>query len=191
MGDLPEKADSSEKVRRYLLGRGISSQLIDHLLAVGLLYQDINNNCVFINRSKNYAEIRASNDKKTKTGKPYRFTWENGGFCWHMVLGKNPKVGYICESCIDAMSLAQICKEDAYYFSVGGAGQYKRIEKVLDLPLETWLAVNNHQSGDYCKEHFGGYLRELDEEYKTWNDALCNRSRIVAGNVSLFEFADS
>lgn len=45
----------------YLKSRGISNEVITMLIKEGLIYQDEHNNIVFINKEKNWGEIRGTN----------------------------------------------------------------------------------------------------------------------------------
>lgn len=57
---LPRKDKDNSRVCRYLLGRGVSRNIIDFFLDRDMLYQDIKKNCVFVSQAGDFACVRGT-----------------------------------------------------------------------------------------------------------------------------------
>ena len=121
--EFPAPASSYEQMFAYLMSRGIPAVTIQMLVDQGLLYQSADhNNCVFINREKDWAEIRGT----YTFGKPYHGIVSHArkdGFWWFRT-DRSAKICYVCEASIDAISLYELHKrqgrhESAYYIGIG------------------------------------------------------------------------
>ena len=143
---LPQKHMDNERVKKYLLGRGISGEIIDYCICHKMLYEEKRfHNAVFLGYDgeiPKYAAIRGTNTQK-------RFLSEAGGsnkaFCFCLCKG-NKKLN-VFESAIDAISYASIVFENGNedwtqetYLSLGGV--YKNNNNKLPAALENYL--NEH-----------------------------------------------
>lgn len=70
--ELPYIGSNNEQIITYLTGRGISNETVKMLISKGLLYQDENNNAVFVNSEFDWGEIR-----RTDTLADYKCVHEN------------------------------------------------------------------------------------------------------------------
>ena len=105
---LPRKAKNNFKVIDYLLSRGISKNIIDECINKGLIYQDVNDNVVFVgydNRNiARYAGIRATNSSRymhDSYGSNKTYSFKLKSIC-------NKKSVHIFESVIDLLSYATL-----------------------------------------------------------------------------------
>lgn len=140
---LPPKHTDNERVKKYLLGRGIAGEIIEYCIAEKLLYEESRyHNAVFIGydgENPKYAAIRGTNTKR-------RFLAEAGGsnkaFCFCLCKGKD-KLN-VFESAIDAMSYASMVLEGGEdwtqqtYLSLGGV--HKNNQNRLPIALEKYLS---------------------------------------------------
>ena len=160
--------------------RAIPKDIIDSLRNEDLLYQDVNNNLVFINYHKNCCEIRGTNTfaepfKQTRITQPDRF--------WYYMPRKNPEKIYITESAIDAVSLFELLnREPAIYASMHGVHNQKVINRIKDDGrFHVILAVDNDIMGTVCRG-MNADLESIVPEHKDWNQDLQMR---VNGRISV------
>jgi hypothetical protein len=141
---LPPKNGSTERVEKYLQGRGILPTVIAHCIEKEILYESADyHNAVFVGRDREgvprYASLRGTwNDFKLEASgsdKHYSFS---------IVENPNAKTVHIFEAAIDLMSFASLrilwgqdWKQDAM-LSLAGVFQTKR-EKVVPVALEQFL----------------------------------------------------
>lgn len=191
IGNVPPKfpkpvAGRYKNLFAYLRSRGISTETIQMLVNQKNMYQEESkNNIVFINRERDFAEIRGT----YTLGKPFHGIVTNSrhdGFWWFRT-SKNATKGYICEAAIDAISLYELHKiqgeqEDAYYISIAGVAKQPAIDRLKNSTLHIVLAVDNDNAGQQCRN------RNSDLEYvlpknKDWNEDLqtLNMNQGVAG----------
>lgn len=174
---LPEKADPPfSRVYAYLSNRGLPGDFISELFEAGILYQDIPyGNAVFITPEKDYYEARGT---LSNTEKPFRQCRKKKPNCfWYYTDNTLPKVAYICESAIDALSLFLLYKESdvsvpAVFVSIGGVANQQAISRIKSR-MPAVLAVDNDDAGYACRK------RNLDIPavvplLKDWNDDLRN-----------------
>lgn len=173
---LPEAAPMPFlEMRAYLGRRGIPPWLIDWLERTGLAYQDrVHNNIVFVNREKDYCELRGT---LPHAGKPFHGCRKTGpDRFWYMYRNtRRLDRAYVCEAAIDAISLYLIHSktgdaDSSLYVSIGGAFNQKAIRRVNGF-LPATLAVDNDRAGEECRK------RNPDLPYiipvnKDWNDDL-------------------
>ncbi|WP_026510570.1 toprim domain-containing protein [Butyrivibrio sp. LC3010] len=163
-------SNAARKVIDYLKNRGLDEPLILNLLKAGLLYQDDHSNAVFINRERTYAEIRGtqgtsfkSQRKPAGSDKFWYFNPPNSSVF--------PQECYICESCIDAMSLFTLLQKNAFYISIGGVGNKQAIDTIKQLPIKPILAVDNDIAGDNCRQQ-NADMAHIVPKFKDWNEDL-------------------
>ncbi len=138
---LPPAATTTARVERYLLGRGISPQVIRTCIRQGLLYESQPwHNCVFVGRDETgrarYAALRST------AGAPFKYEQAGSekrfGFCIPPMAADDNKSGDRCaknifildpcprvavfESAVDAMAEMTLCRDDTpkYRLSLGG-----------------------------------------------------------------------
>ncbi len=166
-----------KKVFAYLTrSRRLSPEVVNKLICKGLIYQDINGNAVFINHSQTYCEIRGTysdikyhRSLRLQGGVPY----------WSVGVGKgNICKAYICEGCIDAISLYELhssiraIKEPTIYCSIGGVSKQKAIDCIAGLKgASVILAVDNDPAGEKCRQSTPS-LAYILPQGKDWNDDL-------------------
>lgn len=167
---LPPPAKDYRRMLAYLTKtRHIPAYIIQPLIDNGLIYQaDKSNNAVFVNRQKDFAELRG-----TLTDLPYHgiVAGSRHDGCWAFTIAKNPEIAYICESAIDALSLATLTGEVAYYVSIAGASKQASIDRIKASGIKTIIATDNDEAGDACR------VRNKDCDTirpteKDWNEDL-------------------
>lgn len=167
---LPPPAKDYRRMLAYLTKtRHIPAYIIQPLIEQGLLYQaEKTNNVVFVNRKKDFAELRG-----TLTNKPYHGivagSRHNG--CWAFAIGKNLEIAYICESAIDALSLAALTGEVAYYVSIAGASKQPAIDRIKASGVKTIIATDNDEAGDACR-YRNKDCDTIKPTKKDWNEDL-------------------
>lgn len=159
----------------FLTGRGITVETIRILIGQNIMYQERkNNNIVFINAEKDFAELRGT----YTYGKPFHGIvpgCRHDGFWWFRT-SEDAAVGYICEASINAISLYELHRlqnkqRAAYYISIAGAAKQPAIDRLKHSKLNLVLAVDNDDAGQDCRD------RNPDLEYvlpinKDWNEDL-------------------
>lgn len=159
----------------FLTSRSIPAETIRMLIQKNIMYQEKkNNNIVFINAEKDFAELRGT----YTYGKPFHGIVANcrhDGFWWFRN-SKDATTAYICEAAIDAISLYELHKlqgaiKPAYYISIAGAAKQPAIDRLKHSKLHLVLAVDNDAAGQDCRN------RNPDLEYilptnKDWNEDL-------------------
>ena len=180
---LPPKNDSTERVERYLQGRGILPSVITHCIEKEVLYESADyHNAVFVGRDKDgvprYAALRGTwNDFKLEASgsdKHYSFS---------VVENPTAKTVHIFESAIDLMSFASLrilwgqdWKQDAM-LSLAGVFQTKR-EKVVPVALEQFLkdhpqihTLRLHLDNDKVgRSAAKGIVEGLADRYQVFDD---------------------
>lgn len=167
---LPLAATDYRRMMAYLTkSRRLPAQLVQSLIDKGLLYQAAEtNNAVFVSAKKDFAELRG-----TLTAKPYHGIAKGSRYdgVWAFRLGTDAESAYICESAIDALSLAAILKENAYYVSIAGAGKQAAIERIKKSRLTVIIATDNDQAGDDCRNR-NSDCKTIRPTAKDWNEDL-------------------
>lgn len=180
---LPPKNDSTERVERYLQGRGILPSVITHCIEKEVLYESADyHNAVFVGRDKDgvprYAALRSTwNDfKREASGSDKHHSFS-------IVENPNVKTVHIFESAIDLMSFASLrilwgqdWKQDAM-LSLAGVFQTKR-EKVVPVALEQFLkdhpqihTLRLHLDNDKVGRNAAkGIVEGLADRYKVFDD---------------------
>lgn len=145
------------------------------LLSQDAIYQEKKwNNIVFINREKDFAELRGT----CTYGKPFHGVAPNcrhDGFWWFRT-SRDARTAYIREAAIDAVSLYELHKlqkhpEDAYYISIAGVSKQAAIDRVKNSSLTPVLAVDNDGAGQKCRDR-NPELAYILPANKDWNEDL-------------------
>ena len=180
---LPPKNGSTERVEKYLQGRGILPSVIAHCIGKEILYESADyHNAVFVGRDREgvprYASLRGTwNDFKLEASgsdKHYSFS---------IVENPNAKTVHIFEAAIDLMSFASLrilwdqdWKQDAM-LSLAGVFQTKR-EKVVPVALEQFLkdhpqihTLRLHLDNDKVgRSAAKGIMEGLADRYQVFDD---------------------
>lgn len=98
---LPVKDNNNSRVFQYLLGRGISEEIINFFLDRDMLYQDIRKNCVFVSPMRDFACIRGTDKKRRFIKDCMGCNYESCFF----FKGDNADRLVMAESVIDVMSI--------------------------------------------------------------------------------------
>lgn len=141
--------------------RGIPAEMVRILIDDGLLYQEAGHaNAVFTDPAKTFAELRG-----TVPGKPFHRVMfsDPAAFWWFKPGGPEaiPKIAYICEGAIDAISLYLYlvsddanCAETGLYCSIAGVANQRRIDRIKSgmaaAGCPTVLAVDADNAGRLC-----------------------------------------
>ena len=167
---LPPPATDYRRMMAYLTqSRRLPAPLVQMLIDKRLLYQAANaNNAVFVSSKRDFAELRG-----TLTAKPYHGIAKGSRHdgAWAFRLGDTANVAYICESAVDAVSLAAILGESAYYVSIAGVAKQAAIDRVKKSQLTVVIATDNDQAGDECRRR-NNDCETLRPEKKDWNEDL-------------------
>ena len=96
------------------------------------------------------------------------------GYWYFPVTSDKPKLAFVCESAIDALSLYLLRSKDrnAAYISIGGAVKQSAIDRLKQEYDPVILAVDNDDAGDACWKR-NPDLKAIIPEYKDWNDDWC------------------
>ena len=168
---LPPAASDYRRMMAYLTkSRQLPASLVQSLIDKRLLYQAAKtNNAVFVSAKRDFAELRG-----TLTVKPFHGIVANSrpDGCWCFSTGADASIVYICESAIDAMSLAVFRDyESAYYVSIGGAGKQAAIDRIKGSGLQVVIATDNDEAGDACRDN-NAECKTIRPQNKDWNDDL-------------------
>lgn len=134
--DIPKPAETNRQMFAYLHKRGITYEVIHELVNAGLLYQSADyNNAVFMNKEKDYCELRGT---YTYAKKPFHGCRKaSADRFWGFKIGKgSAEKAFICEAAIDAISLylLQSRRGDnnapALYISIGGVANQQTIDRI-------------------------------------------------------------
>lgn len=167
---LPPPATNCRRMMAYLTqSRRLPAPLVQMLIDKKLLYQaDTTNNAVFVSQARDFAELRG-----TLTAKPYHGIAPGSRHdgCWTFRLGSgtDAELAYICESAIDAISLAAILGHAAYYTSIAGAAKQAAIDRIKKSRLTVVIATDNDQAGDECRRR-NADCDTIRPEGKDWNE---------------------
>lgn len=167
---LPPAASDYRRMMAYLTqSRRLPAPLVQMLIDKRLLYQAANtNNAVFVAAKRDFAELRG-----TLTAKPYHGIAKGSRHdgAWAFRLGTDAELAYICESAIDAISLAAILGASAYYVSIAGAAKQAAIDRIKKSRLCVVIATDNDQAGDECRRR-NNDCETIWPEGKDWNEDL-------------------
>ena len=157
----------------YLTSRSIPENVVASLIRSKLLYQDsLHCNAVFVNKVQDYCEIRGTGYVPfhgSRKLKPDRF--------WYLPPKVSPRIAFLCEAAIDALSLMLIHKAnqelypDTVYVTIGGVANQQAIERIKRR-IPAVLAVDNDPAGEDCCQK-NPDLHHLIPSGKDWNVDLC------------------
>lgn len=172
--EFPEPLNGSYRhLFAYLMKREIPQETIQMLIDKELLYQEAeHNNIVFINKARDFAEIRGTYTygkgfHGCRKKKPDRFWY----FCSH----DKADVAYVCEAAIDAISLYVLHQREgrsapAYYVSIAGVANQQTIDRIKS-KIRTIIAVDNDEAGSKCRRR-NQELESVIPKHKDWNEDL-------------------
>ena len=174
----PAAPPPHRRMYAFLMGRGIPKESVSDLVSRGLAYQsDVTNNVVFVNRERDYCEIRGTYTFAEKQFHGCRKT--RADRFWYYLPGDGrPDTAFVTEGAIDAISLCILHRKSgidiskSVYISIGGAGNHLTINRIKHR-IHTVLAVDNDRAGELCRQRH----KELDHILpisKDWNDDLRN-----------------
>lgn len=163
----------------FLTSRGIPGWVVDRLSSDGLVYQENGTgNAVFINKEKDYCELRGT---FTYTKKPFHGCQKTrpDRFWYFIPEEAKPQVAYITESAIDAVSLWLLQRDSRnagvpVYISIGGVANYSTIDRITR-NIETVIAMDNDRAGDICRDRYKK-LKSIIPHNKDWNDDLQSKA---------------
>lgn len=175
--ELPPASGRARQMYAFLAARGIPGNLVRAFAAAGLLYQSSwMNNIVFVNRERDYCEIRGTYTfapepfhgcRKTA---PDRFWYFSGSRTCR------PETAYVTEAAIDAVSLWLLHRKSGrdvsrnLYASIGGVSNYAAIDRIT-ASMHTVLAVDNDLPGEACRKRYK-HLDNIIPVHKDWNEDL-------------------
>ncbi len=103
--ELPMRAENTEKLKSYLVGkRKINKKIVDKLIAENLIYQDVNGNVVFVSRDLTGKEITGAELKNENFKGLAKGSDRSAGAFQIRTTGSDDKKLVITESAIDAIS---------------------------------------------------------------------------------------
>lgn len=171
---LPEKAKTMKNIFAYLINtRKIDSQIVNHWVRNGNLYQDTHNNCVFVTVDK-YGKANFASQKGTNTSKPFQADVKGSDYnCCHFI-NNNAKSLIVCEAVIDLMSVQTILKANGRnlnnynYLSLNGTAKTHAILNALQRSnTETViLATDNDKAGEKARTELRALASKFDENIK-------------------------
>ena len=158
---LPTKSNNCDRAKRYLMSRGIASEIIKECIENGLIYEsNPNHNVVFIglddNKSPKYAFYRGTNDT--------RFMGESKGsdkaYTFRLKAKTESNRVHLFESAIDLLSYATLNKlENKEWYNdnlLSLAGVYQPAKKIDEskIPLALNYYLNQNQNIKKIYLHF-------------------------------------
>lgn len=189
--EVPEKGSTNKNVYAYLTKtRGISADIVNDYLNRGLLYQDVNNNCVFVgrlDRTIHYAMVRG-------TGKG-KFRQDVSGSVKEVgiYVNNNSDTLIVNEAAIDQMSYQTLVQDPKVYnyLACNGASNVvnairfhmnKRTEAtnlnrvIIALDNDAAGVENAEKAVDYLKDEYPDLQVHvhLPENVNDFNDQLMN-----------------
>lgn len=166
---LPERSPDIRPILRYLTNaRAFTSDTVLELESRGLLYAEAGtNNAVFVNSDRTFCEIRGTNPGvkfcRNRSADPNAF--------WSWAPYGESDSAYVCESAIDAVSLALLIRKPGCYCSIAGAGNQKRIKGIKSRFCAVTIAADNDPAGEACRNR-NPDCEFLIPERKDWNEDL-------------------
>ena len=160
----------------FLMRRSIPKEIVRWLVSNRLAYQSAGkNNIVFVNKERDYCEIRGT---YTFTEKPFHGYWKakQDRFRYFVPGRTKPDKAYVTEAAIDAISLFLLHRLDgkdvsrSVYISIGGASNHVTINRIK-AGIATVLVVDNDTSGNEYRRHHPD-LEHAIPVMKDWNDDL-------------------
>jgi hypothetical protein len=192
--ELPIRKCHNDDVYNYLVNnRRLSSELVNNMIEMGLIYQDIHNNCVFpcFNKEGQVkgAILRGTSSKAFK-GKA---KGSNTDYGWILpsVKGDNAKGVIVTEAVIDALSIIDFHGHqplrNKHFLALGGLTFECLKTFLFHYPsvTEIILGVDNDIAGkdfiEKVKEEYASQYEIIDfqpKNEKDWNEALIRKRQI-------------
>ena len=189
---LPPPYNDNERVCAYLRGRGIALGIVDSFIEMGLLYEDMNHNCVFVGRDSTGIPRFAAK----------RGTW--GSFkCDTTGSDKRIAFRFPCDPALHDISVFESPIDLMSWFTLHGQANAVALCGLHDAPLETYLDDNPHISrivlcldadgpGREAAERLGTKYRALGygiddlipSSGKDWNEYLQMRGDVMPSRLS-------
>lgn len=191
---LPEKADNMRMIFAYLTKtRCISQKIVQDFVDRKMLYQDKNNNCVFVGYDVENKEKPVFACKRgTNTYKPFYGDVAGCDYTKCIYIDNGSDELIITESIIDSMSLMTFMGEmykQYNYLILAGVGKWDCIRNYInDNVKKVYIATDNDKGGiasaqlicNYVKINYPGITRKWKlppGEGKDWNMLLQERRR--------------
>ena len=188
--DIPKFHPDIQRVKRYLMGRGIDERVIDYCHKEELLFEDAEyHNCVFLGQDENgipkYGALRSTitDFKRDLDGSDKRYSFK-------LCLSDGPNSLHVFEAVIDLMSyitLAVKAHSEWYYDDYLSLGGVYATDNKQDIPLALnayiekhpnlktiYLHLDNDEIGrratEQIKEVLQGRYEIIDEPPKSGKD---------------------
>lgn len=169
--ELPKKADNMRMVFAYLTKtRCISQKVVQDFVNRKMLYQDKNNNCVFVGYDINNSDKPVFACKRgTNTYNPFYGDVAGCDYEKCFYVENNSETLCVTESVIDAMSVMTLTLNDSdkmNYLVLAGVGKWKCIRNYLLTGKfkKVVIAVDNDKGGMETAELLWGCM---DREFST------------------------
>lgn len=202
---LPEANPSSDRVIRYLTGRGIDRELIDYCIRTGRLYESLPyHNAVFIGMDR-YGKPRYANLRGIETDFKGEATGSDKRFSFSIPANSESDTLHLFEGAIDLLSYATIREAEGmdwqadHLLSLAGVYKPKSEHQESSLPLalkqymgdhpgirKIVLRLDNDRTGQMAAKALTEMLSGTYEvvcspppKGKDYNDYLCIRKGII------------
>lgn len=153
---LPETANTNRNVYAYLLKtRMINKDIVDYFVYNDILYQDENNNCVFVKYNKQ-GKATFCIKRGTNTHRPFMWADPENDYEHCHFINDESDVLIVNESIIDSMSIMSIFQDigrtwaDYSYLALAGAANWEAVINILkENPIikKVVLAFDNDTGG--------------------------------------------
>lgn len=138
-------AGNIERVKAYLMSRGISNETIEMLHKERLLWETAeHHNVMYLSKNRDYYELRGTYKSSTKKqafkGKDFTLKTNYWSFGNKGVSLLSAEAVFICESATDAVSLYEMHRRNiihapskaCFYVSIGGCANYETVELLIE-----------------------------------------------------------
>ena len=180
--DIPKLHSDIQRVRRYLIGRGIDGRIIDYCHEKGLLYEDAEyHDCVFLGKDEDGIP-RFGSLRSTKTDFKRDLDGSDKRYSFKICPSDSTDTVHLFEAVIDLMSyitLAVKARSEWYkddYLSLGGV---YATDKKQDIPLALNSYLESHPHTQTVRLHLdndeiGRKAAEQIKEALQDNYTVCN-----------------
>lgn len=204
---LPEKNKDYKRVFAYLTKtRKIDPKIVQWFVDKNMLYQDINNNCVFVGYDKNNTPQYASR-RGTNTNKPFKGDVLNSNKEYGFELPGKGDTLNVFESPIDLMSYLTLMKRnnvaigDKYFKSLGGVNMTTLDKCLKDNPNieKIVLCVDNPDIDKAGADFIKDVKQKYNDEYiitvhkpkgKDFNEQLVNTIQAEQNPIQIEEVCE-
>lgn len=188
---LPKKVDTTKNVMAYLSkSRGIDMSIIQEFISNGNLYQDENNNCVFVSKDTNN-KPNFINKRGTNTFKRFISDVAGSDYNHCFYINNNAPAMIVTESVIDSMSIMSTTLHNKKspksfnYLALSGASKITAVETHIkeNSNINTVIiCFDNDEAGRKNAVKIHELLKPYDlniidkfPQEKDWNDELLKR----------------